>query len=68
MEPDDLKLMLEAARLEWERWCNTFVNLRAQSTTGKPVDELEIDTARNEMKRALADYFDVMKRIDSGQA
>lgn len=64
MEPDDLRLMLDAASLEWERRCSAFLNLRARSATEPEADDPQIESARAEMRRALADFFALLKQIE----
>jgi hypothetical protein len=66
IERDDLRLMLNAACLEWQKRCSAFLNSRAEPTTGAKTDETQLESARAETRRALADFFGLVKQIDQG--
>jgi hypothetical protein len=58
--------MLDSACLDWEQRCSAFLNMRTKLTTGAETDEAQIESARAEMRRALADFFALLKQIDRG--
>jgi hypothetical protein len=64
MELNDFRLLVDAARLDWERWCDSYFNLTAKATMGAPVDRAQIESVRAQMKRALSDFFALTTQVE----
>jgi hypothetical protein len=66
----DLRLLLDAAHADWEKWRTRYADVVERIADRDRVDRMELEAIKTELDRALADFMlmteqlrDAMDRI-----